>query len=180
MSTSNTPVLAHAHIASGREPLRIRMAQDPGRSCLDGGWWPQSRDLTVELADLVDHFPSRLGRIVRAGISPPDWDPAPRRIPVRGGYVKAGSFPRDDTHVIVLTMSDRTTLSVLVVPPSFTRSQGEEALLASATAKNAYSATDLLVEVTDQPDTSSLQHWKDDGGSWWAPHQRAPSFRVDT
>jgi hypothetical protein len=36
----------------------------------------RSRDLAVELADLVDHFPPQFGRIVRALFSPPvpeDW-----------------------------------------------------------------------------------------------------------
>jgi hypothetical protein len=127
------------------------MAERPGRGHLDGGWWPHSRDLAVELADLVDHFPPRSGRIVRALVSPPDWDLAPRRIPVTGGYVKVGSFPRDDTHLIHLTTSGRTVLRVLVVPPGFTRYQGDAALLASATAGNARSATDLLHEVADHP-----------------------------
>ncbi len=74
----------------------------------------------MELADLVDHFPVECGRVVRALFSPPDWDPAPRRIPVEGGYIKVGSFPRDDTHLIELKTSDRTVLHVLVVPPTFT------------------------------------------------------------
>jgi hypothetical protein len=141
------------------------MAEHPGRNYLDGGWWPQSRDLPVELADLVDHFPVELGRIVRALVSPPDWEPAPRRIPVSGGFVKAGSFPRDDTHLINLTTSDRRVLHVLVVPPGYTRDQGDEALLAAATRGNAHSATDLLEEVTDHPDVDPMDHWNDDGGS---------------
>ena len=48
------------------------MGDHPGRDHLDGGWWPQSRDLAVELADLVDHFPQAHGRIQRAVYSPPE------------------------------------------------------------------------------------------------------------
>lgn len=165
MSTSNGPILVSAIDTPSRGPLRLRMAKHPGRNYLDGGWWPQSRDLSVELADLVDHFPAEFGRIVRALVSPPDWDPAPRRIPVIRGFVKVGSFPRDDTHLINIKTSDRTVLRVLVVPPDYTRDQGEEALLAAATTGNAHSAIDLLDEVTQYPDVDPLDHWNDDGGS---------------
>jgi hypothetical protein len=180
MPTSNVPIVASEFAVPSREPIRLRMAAHPGRNHLDGGWWPQSRDLAVELADLVDHFPPRFGRILCALVSSPDWDPAPRRIPVSGGYVKVGSFPRDNTHLIHLKTSDRTILCVLVVPPRFTRAQGDEALLASATAGNAHSATALLLEVTEHPDVDPVDHWSDDGGSWWGPDLGAPSYRTGT
>ncbi len=135
------------------------MADQLGTHQLDGGWWPQSRDLAVELADLVTHFPVDKGRIVRAVVSPPDWDPAPRRIPVGRGYLKVGSFPRDDTHVILLSTADRTVLQVLVVPPGLTGEQGEEALTAAATAGNEHSATEVLREVTDQPAHDPADRW---------------------
>lgn len=178
MSTSNGPILLSEAPATSRGPLRLRMARHPDRNHIDGGWWPQSRDLAVELADLVDHFPTQFGRIVRALVSPPDWDPAPRRIPVAGGYVKVGSFPRDDTHVIHLKTSDRLVLHVLVVPPGYTDDQGAEALLAAAASGNAHPASDLLDTVTEYPDVDPMDHWSDDGGSWWEPHSVAPSFRT--
>jgi hypothetical protein len=154
------------------------MAEHAGRSHLDGGWWPHSRDLAIELADLVDNFPARLGRIVRALHSPPDWDRAPRRVPVAGGYVDVGSLPGDDGHLMHLTTSARIVLRVLVVPPGFTEDQGVEALLAAATPGNDHSAADLLEEVTDSPDVDPMDHWTDDGGSWWGPSAVPPSFRT--
>lgn len=163
---------------SPRAPLRLRLTGQSGGGRHDGGWWPQSRDLEVELADLVDHFPTQFGRVVRALVSPPDWDPAPRRIPVASGYVKVGSFPRDDTHLIHLSTSDRTVLRMVVVPPSFTDDQGAEALLAAATIEVAHSAGALLDEVTEFPDIDPVDHWSDEGDSWWGPHPVAPSFRV--
>lgn len=177
MATSNGPTPVPETPTPSRGPLRLRMAAHPGRDHLDGGWWPQSRDLALELADLVDHFPARFGRIVRALVSPPDWEPAPRRIPVSGGYVKVGSFPGDDTHLIHLKTSDRTMLRVLVVPSAFSLDQGDEALLAAATPGNAHSATELLDEVTEYLDIDPMDHWSDAGGSWWGPHAVAPSFR---
>lgn len=165
MSTSRVPSPSPVRATDGRVPLRLRMAPHRDTNRLDGGWWPQSRDLQAELPDLVDHFPADQGRIVRAVFSPPDWDPAPRRINVARGYMKVGSFPRDDTHLMLLGMSDRSVLRVLVVPPDFTGDQGEEALLAAGTRGNAHSATDLLEEVTRYRDVDPDDHWSDDGGS---------------
>jgi hypothetical protein len=31
---------------------------------------------------------------------------------------------------------------------------------------------------TDVPDPDAVEHWSDDGGSWWAPHDIAPSQRT--
>jgi hypothetical protein len=154
-----------------RVPLRLRMSPRAGDR-LDGGWWPQSHDLSVELADLVDHFPPASGRIVRALYSPPEWDTPARRVAVAGGYVKVGSFPRDDAHLIRLKTSDRTVLYVLVVPPEMAQEQGEEALLAAAAPGNAYGASSLLVGATAPPVGDAKGRWDDDGGSWRAPDGR--------
>jgi hypothetical protein len=142
------------------------MSAHPGRGTLDGGWWPQSRDLTLELTDLASHFPPESGRVVRALFSPPDWDYAPRRLHVGSGQVKVGSFPHDDTHIMVLTTSDRTVLRVLVVPPAMTDAQGDEALLAASSEAYAHSAASLLDEVGATPDVNPSDHWTDEGGSW--------------
>lgn len=160
MTTSNSPVLARTE----RVPLRLRLAAADPHNNVDGGWWPQSRDLAVELADLVDHYPGDGARVARALFSPPDWDPAPRRVPVARGYVKVGSFPQDDTHLLTIAMSDRTRLRILVIPPDFTEAQGEEALLAASTRRNQHSAVELLAEVSNQPVVDPFDHWDDDGG----------------
>jgi hypothetical protein len=180
MSTPNDSIRVSNLLVPRRGSLRLRMAAErAGSNHLDGGWWPRSRDLAVELADLIDHFPPQFGRIVRALFSPPDWEePAPRRIPIAGGHVKVGSFPRDDTHLIQLNTSDGSVLHVLVVPPDFSDDQGDEALLAAATPGNAHPAEVLLDTVTEHPDVDPADHWGDVGGSWWEPHPVAPSFRT--
>lgn len=134
-------------IPATRVPLRIRISPRAGRDRLDGAWWPQSRDLGVELADLVEHFPPASGRITRAIYSPPDWDTTPeRQLAVAGGNVKVGSFPRDDTHVIRLKTADRTILYLLVVPPGTPEAPAQAALLAAAAQGNPAGAEHLLAE----------------------------------
>ena len=96
---------------STREPLRLRLSGDPSLGSPDGAWWPQSRDLQTEAADLVDHFPQSAGHIYRRLYSRPDWD-APahlgrgvRRIVATRVPVKVGSFPSDDTQLMILSMA---------------------------------------------------------------------------
>jgi Family of unknown function (DUF5994) len=170
MTTSNVPN------PPPRIPLRFRMATHSGRGQLDGGWWPQSRDLAVELADLVDHFPPELGRIVHAVYSPPDWDATPGRIAVAGGYVQVGSVSRDDTHLVLLKTADDAELRVLVVPPGMSSDQGDEALLAAASPGYAHTAACLLETVSEFPDIDPNDHWRDDGGALATARPGEPSI----
>jgi hypothetical protein len=171
MTTSNIPT--HPE----RTTLRLRMGEQPRHGALDGGWWPQSRDLGLELADLIDHFP--LGRISRVLYSRPDWDTVARRIPVQGRHVKTGSFPRDDTHVVDLKMSDGRQLRLLVVPSRMSAEEGEEALLAASTPGNTHSAPSILAAVADSEAGDSFDHWHDEGGSFWGSHPVPPSYRTE-
>ncbi|HET7352303.1 MAG TPA: DUF5994 family protein [Marmoricola sp.] len=135
MTTSKNPA---------RSALRLSLSDPGSPGALDGGWWPQSRDLPTELRDLVDHFPADRGRLTRAIFSPPDWEPCARRVMVRHGYVETLSFPRDDTHVIVLRTSAHTELCLLVVPPDVDEEHAQRALEAAATPRFATSAAKLL------------------------------------
>lgn len=151
MTTPRTETVPAA-IPARRAPTRLSMSEHPGTDALDGGWWPRSRDPEVEIGLLVADFPASVGRITRVLYSPPDWDSAPRSVAVPGGRVKAGFFPRDDTHLVLLSTSDREVLRILVVPSDFTEAQGAEAMLAAATAGNAHTGNELLATVTDSPD----------------------------
>ena len=159
MPTANDET-APVDVSTG-DLLRLRMAAHRDANRLDGGWWPRSRDLAVELADLVDRFPDGFGRIVHAMVSPADWDRVPHVVPVAGGLVTVGSLGRGDVHQVDLTTSDDVVLRVLVVPPGLTDYQGAEALLAAATAGNAHSARDLLDEVTEFPAPDPMDRWTD-------------------
>ena len=138
---------------------RLRLAEDPGQGSLDGGWWPRSRDLLVELAELVEQLPPELGRVVRVAFSPPDWDTAPDRIPVPEGYVEAVALPDEDTHLVDLRMADQQELRLLVVPPELTDGQGAEAMLAAATSGYTHTAAELLETVSEHPDVDPRDQW---------------------
>jgi hypothetical protein len=83
----------------------------------DGAWWPENRTLSEQFGQLFALWPPDAGRIARILYSPPDWDDQPRFVEVPGRRIKAGSFPRDDTHQLILTMLDRQRLSITVIAP---------------------------------------------------------------
>lgn len=174
MTTSNSPV----HPSSpARGSLRLRMVEHPGRGRVDGGWWPRSHDLAVELVDLVDHFSARFGKVGWVSASRPDWAAAPTRVAVADGYVKVDWRPQADGHVVRLKTAERAVFYLLVVPPDFTDDQGAEALLAASTHGNKHCAADILDLVTEHPDVDPADRWTDSGATWWGPHSVAPSFR---
>jgi hypothetical protein len=146
-------------IPESHRQLRLQLGAVPGRDRLDGAWWPYSRDLESEMSDLVQQFPPTRARISRAVYSRPDWDTAPRKIAAGPRVIKVGSFPRDDTHVLIAQLSDGSRLTLLVVPPEFTSGQGEEALLAGSTTGNRHSASEVLLEVTNQHDADPADVW---------------------
>ncbi|KRF35136.1 DUF5994 family protein [Nocardioides sp. Soil805] len=173
MSTPPSPLPATPAAAGG--PLRLRLVDGrPGQ--LDGGWWPRSRDLAIEVADLAEQLPAHLGPILRVQCSGPDWDGDVDRILVGDRTVVVVSRTHDHEHHVDLT-TDRSTLRLLVVPPGFNDADGEEALLAAATPGNAHSAGDLLRAVTDEDDVDPRDRWRDDGTAGWGGAAAASSPR---
>ena len=134
---------------TARSPLRLRLSDPERPHPLDGGWWPQSAALATELGDLVDHFPADRGRIVRAVYCPADWEDSPARVTTKRGYIEAGTLPREDNHLVVLTTSDRRKLCLVVIPSDLTPSQGEAALEGAVTPYFAASPTLLLEKVVE-------------------------------
>ena len=152
-----------------RVGLRLRLDNSFSSGPLDGAWWPQSRDLQDEAADLIDHFPHPVGRISRLLFSRPDWDPVPGgpsvpEIRAARGTVKISSFPSDDTHLIVLSMATGDRLRLLVVPHDTAPERAEKIMEQAADDRNTYRPAQLLG--LDGPDQSHIgeQIWDDDGG----------------
>lgn len=159
------------------EQLRARFAEPPGRGTLHGGWWPHSRDIDLELADLVDHFPAVGGRVIRALYSRPDWDSQPDEVAVADRWLETGSLPGDDAHTILLSTSAETEVRLLVVPPG--HPCGEQAMTIAADPANRWSALQILAAGEfDEDDGTAQDHWTDDGGAWWSrPEAGPPSYR---
>ena len=127
----------HSSPVPPREALRLQLNDAPAPGSPDGAWWPRSRDLQVEAPQLVDEFPGSVGRINRLLFSRPDWDDAApegrgvRRVHAARGPVKVGSFPADDTHLMVLLMASGQRLKLAVIPSDTGVTDGARLLAAA-------------------------------------------------
>jgi hypothetical protein len=126
-----------------RVPLRLGLGTGASPGAVAGAWWPQSRDLQTEAADLVDHFPAAAGHISRLLFSRPDWDDATtgdgrgvRRIRAERGAVKVGSFPRDDTQLMILSLASGDRLRLHVIPSETDAADGEQQLRSASGRKD--------------------------------------------
>jgi hypothetical protein len=138
-----------------------------GDGTQDGTWWPQTRDLSIELPDLVDNFPEGYGLVDRILVARPDWDTAPRQVLVRRGPLEVGPCPRDIAHQVLLSMSTRREIALIVTSP-----EGPRSAHASAHPVRSKSALDV-----DTRDRGALSHWTDAGDTWWDFEAGAPSHR---
>jgi hypothetical protein len=95
----------------------------------DGTWWPESRRLSDQPGRLFSSWPPAEGRIARVRYPPPDWDDRPRSVVVvPGRRIKTGSFPRDDTHQLTLSLIDGRRRSIRVIPPDTRVGEAKEEL----------------------------------------------------
>lgn len=83
------------------------------RGVVDGVWWPHSRDLGWEGAQLLNQFPG--GRIVEIGYSAADWDEPARHIVTEHGRVRALRLHSNSRPGMVLRLDDDRLLHLAVV-----------------------------------------------------------------
>lgn len=146
---TTTPPAAPSITTSDRAPLRLAVRHPVRGVPLEGAWHPRSRDLQREAADLVDHFPRDVGRVARLLFSRPDWDAEPgvrsvHRIRASRGPVKVGSFPADDTKLLVVRLGQDRSLRLLVVPAEVDEARGRRILEQAARTDNQLGVDELL------------------------------------
>lgn len=112
------------------------------RDLPDGAWWPQSRSLNDQLKQLFAQWPPEAGRIQRVLYSPPDWDDHPRIVNVLGRSVRTGCFPRDDTHLLTLTLANDERRRIRVIPPDATPEIAREILDSIARSESVIGQVD--------------------------------------
>ncbi len=171
----------------GRPGLRLSLATtSPHQVPLDGVWWPRSRDLETETADLIDNFPATHGRIRHVEYSAPHWEAPDREIRTARGNVKAAVSHRDDAHVVVLTTSTGHTVRLLVLPATMTETAAGLIMFDQAapdtdqagarTSADAPSTMSVSTPSAAQESTGD-ERWVDYGDDFWAPHRVPPSER---
>ena len=128
--TIHGAVPASANFRSGID-VRVSLRADAGSggSAFDGAWFPRSRNLAVELPELIAALERRGVRVERFTYAMDAWEPVPRKLEVLGRTVRAGGFRSMDPQVVCLTWGGGTRRAdLLVVPPETDVLTGARAL----------------------------------------------------
>jgi Family of unknown function (DUF5994) len=180
--TTHTSAAAVTAVEDPRRMLRLRLKPKAAATgFVDGGWWPWSRDLAVELPGLLAVLAVRLGRIERVSYHLGDWDPTPARLSFEGGVVRLGGYHAQHADTVdVLAARQRVTL--LVVPPQTSSKTAHEALMSAghrgstddveALLKPRRSARRIVRRAgraaAEDEAESAQQRWELDGGHLYA------------
>lgn len=109
--------------------VSVRSGGGSSDSALDGAWWPRTRDLAVEIPELIAALDRRGIEIERFTYPLGAWAPAPRKIVVRGRTVRTGGFAAMDPQTVCLTTNGGARrLDLVVVPPEADALTGARAL----------------------------------------------------
>jgi hypothetical protein len=111
---------------------------------LDGGWWPRSWDPEAELPGLILALTERYGLIRHVMLNSAVWEGRFRRLAVGPDVVRVGWYVSLNPALLVATTDTGAQLDLLVVPPTASASEAEQAMSAAADATNVRSAPDIL------------------------------------
>jgi hypothetical protein len=128
--TASTRTVPDAGFRGGID-VRVSLRADAGTggSGFDGAWFPRSRDLTVEVPELIAELDRRGVRIERFTYALDAWSPAPRKVVVQGRTVRTGGFRSMDPGIVCLTWDGGSKRAdLLVVPPETDVLTGARAL----------------------------------------------------
>ena len=128
-------------------PVRLRLKpRGPVSGYVDGGWWPRSRDVAREVPALLAVLAVRLGPVQRVAFALDAWGAAPSRIEVGGRAIQLAGFASQDRDVLLVTGTNRRSVSLLVISPGASDPAGHDAMERAARPGNTESPMELLVE----------------------------------
>lgn len=117
--------------------LRLRLAANtPLTGYVDGGWWPRSLDLSVELPVLVAGLAPRLGAATMITFAPEAWQAAPSRLTIAGRGVPLAGSREQDPYTVHVSGSDGRQLTLLVIPPEASANLAHRAMMTASRSDN--------------------------------------------
>ncbi|MGY1593877.1 DUF5994 family protein [Geodermatophilus sp. SYSU D00708] len=129
MRTTLQTLAAEGHRGGIDVRVSLRSDAGSGEHAFDGAWFPRSRDLAVELPELVAALDKRGLRIERFTYPLDAWTACPRKVAVGGRVVRTGGFRSMDPGVVCLSWDGGTRRAdLLVVPPETDVITGARAL----------------------------------------------------
>jgi hypothetical protein len=111
--------------------VRVSLRPDAGdgRSPFDGAWFPRTRNLALEVPELIAELDRRGIRVERFTYALDAWDTPPRKLVVGDRSVRTGGFRSMDPLVVCLTWDGGARrVDLLVVPPETDVLTGARAL----------------------------------------------------
>ncbi|RFU20890.1 DUF5994 family protein [Geodermatophilus marinus] len=109
--------------------VSVRSDAGAGEAAFDGAWFPRSRDLAVEVPELVAALERHGIRVERFTHPIEPWLPAPRKVVVNGRVVRTGGFRSMDPNLVCLSWAGGNRRgNLLVVPPETDVITGSRAL----------------------------------------------------
>jgi hypothetical protein len=103
---------------------------------VDGGWWPRSRDLAVELPALARVLAVRLGGVSRIAFALTAWYPPPRQITVDGRTIRMEGFRTQDEYIVHVSGPNRQRTTLLVIPQNAATNAAHEAMTTASKRDN--------------------------------------------
>jgi hypothetical protein len=159
------------------EGLRLRL-RDPGDGdgYVDGGWWPRSLDLRLELPPLLAEMWSAGYDVFRVSYDLTAWHPVPpRRLIVSSRLVKLGGYrTQDPASISLVDSSDWKRLDLVVIPPQTDPVIAKRALALAGLAGDLHRPGEILEQASRGPaamisrigcvDLLPAAEWETDGG----------------
>jgi hypothetical protein len=154
------PALADTPDQASPEAARLSLAPRPaghGQAGLGGGWWPRSRDATIELPVLIAELSTRAGRVSRVALQAGAFDNIPHKLTAGGRMVHVAWFRYMNANTVILTMAGKDDLVLLVVPPLAPPAAAAQALRAAASGSGAGSPDAILAAAAIPADSASMR-----------------------
>lgn len=151
--------------------LQMRESARAGE-ILDGGWWPRSRDLLVELPGLIEALTPRYGRVRKIMLNDAVWHNRFRRLAVGADVVRIGWFTTLESGLLIMFTDRNERLDLLVVPPATPHAVAQHAMAVAASSGNMVRAADILKprlplnEVVDATVTGIVEGAEDQLAAW--------------
>lgn len=129
--------------------LRLRSATERG-GLVDGGWWPRSLDLALELPPVLAELFATGYAVHRVTYSLVAWDSPPTRLTVAGRQISLGGLRNQSRSSITLVDTANTNsatvnrLQLVVVPPDASPLVAERALRLAGQDGYRFRAAEIL------------------------------------
>ncbi|MGO4443410.1 DUF5994 family protein [Mycobacterium sp. 2YAF39] len=125
--------------------LRLRLKRvDPSGGFVQGGWWPRTDELHIELPLLLTALAPRMGTVDRVIYDENNWAPASSRIEFRGRSIILEGSATTSTNTLSLIAKGLTRLVLLIVPPCTNPTRAYTAVMTASKPCDLSSPDELL------------------------------------